>query len=133
MFFPEGQIRVQVYGRPVDLRNSFDGLYALTRQALAQDPLSGQLFVFFNRRANQVKVLYWDRTGFCLWAKRLEAGRFVSDWSKASTRETDWTGLKLLLEGIEPGLVRKRYRLSEIPELTHKPACKHGLRPLRGV
>ena len=56
MFFPEGQIRVQVYGRPVDLRNSFDGLYALTRQALAQDPLSGQLFVFFNRRANQVKV-----------------------------------------------------------------------------
>ena len=127
MFFPEGQIRVQVYGRPVDLRNSFDGLYALTRQALAQDPLSGQLFVFFNRRANQVKVLYWDRTGFCLWAKRLEAGRFVSDWSKASTRETDWTGLKLLLEGIEPGRVRKRYRLLEIPEITHKPACKHGL------
>jgi transposase len=53
MFFPEGQIRVQVYGRPVDLRNSFDGLYALTRQALAQDPLSGQLFVFFNRRATR--------------------------------------------------------------------------------
>ena len=127
MFFPEGQIRVQVYGRLVDLRNSFDGLYALTRQALAQDPLSGQLFVFFNRRANQVKVLYWDRTGFCLWAKRLEAGRFVSDWSKASTRETDWTGLKLLLEGIEPGRIKKRYRLSEIPEIAHKPACKHGL------
>lgn len=124
MFFPEGQIRVQVYGRPVDLRNSFDGLYALTRQALAQDPLSGQLFVFFNRRATQVKVLYWDRTGFCLWAKRLEAGRFVSDWSKASTRETDWTGLKLLLEGIEPGRIKKRYRLSEIPEIAHKPACK---------
>jgi transposase len=103
MFFPEGQIRVQVYGRPVDLRQSFDGLYALTRNVLGQDPLSGQLFVFFNRRATQVKVLYWDRTGFCLWAKRLEAGRFVADWSKLSTRETDWTGLKLLLEGIEPG------------------------------
>ncbi len=53
MFFPERQIRVQVYGRPVDLRNAFDGLYVLTRQALAQDPLSGQLFVFFNRRATQ--------------------------------------------------------------------------------
>ena len=117
MFFPEGQSRVQVYGRPVDLRNSFDGLYALTRHALAQDPLSGQLFVFFNRRATQVKVLYWDRTGFCLWAKRLEAGRFVSDWSKASTRETDWTGLKLLLEGIEPGRLRKRYRLPKPPEI----------------
>ena len=51
MFFPEGQIRVHVYGRPVDLRNSFDGLYALTRHALGQDPLSGQLFASFNRRA----------------------------------------------------------------------------------
>lgn len=127
MFFPEGQIRVQVYGWPVDLRNSFDGLYALTRQTLGQDPLSGQLFVFFNRRATQVKVLYWDRTGFCLWAKRLEAGRFVSDWAKVSTREIDWTGLKLLLEGIEAGRLRKRYRLPETPAITHKQACKHGL------
>jgi transposase len=110
MFFPEGQIRVHVYGRPVDLRNSFDGLYALTRHALGQDPLSGQLFAFFNRRATQVKVLYWDRTGFCVWAKRLEAGRFLSDWSKVSTRETDWTGLKLLLEGIEPKRFKKRYQ-----------------------
>jgi len=89
--------------------------------------LSGPRFVFFNRRAKQVKVLYWDRTGFCLWAKRLEAGRFVSDGSTAGTRETDWSGLKLRLEGIEPGRLRKRYRLPEIPELTHKPACKHGL------
>ncbi len=127
MFFPEGQIRVQVSGRPVDLRNSFDGLYALTRHALAQDPLSGQLFVFFNRRATPVKVLYWDRTGFCLWGKRLEAGRFISDGSKASTRETDWTGLKLLLEGIEPGRLRKRYRLPESPVNSLERACKHGL------
>ena len=119
MFFPEGQIRVHVYGRPVDLRNSYDGLYALTRHALGQDPLSGQLFAFFNRRATQVKVLYWDRTGFCLWAKRLEAGRFVSDWSKVNTRETDWTGLKLLLEGIEPKRFKKRY---QHPKNGRKPA-----------
>ncbi len=110
MSFPEGQIRVQVYGHPVDMRKSFDGLYALTRQTLRQYPLSGQLFVFINRRATQMKVLYWDRTGFCLWAKRLEEGRFLSDWSKAATREMDWTGLKLLLEGIEPGRCKKRYR-----------------------
>jgi len=74
-----------------------------------------------------VKVLYWDRTGFCLWAKRLDAGRVVSDGSKASTRETDWSGLKLLLEGIEPGRLRKRYRLSKILGIAHKPACKDGL------
>jgi transposase len=92
------------------MRKSFDGLYALTRHGLQQDPLSGHLFVFINRRATQMKVLYWDRTGFCLWAKRLEAGRFLSDWRHVATREMDWTGLKLLLEGIEPGRYRKRYR-----------------------
>lgn len=127
MFFPEARIRVQVYGRPVDLRQSFDGLVALTRHALRADPLSGQLFVFFNRRSTLVKVLYWDRTGFCVWAKRLEAGRFIPDWAKASTRETDWTGLKLLLEGLEPGRIRRRFRLLETPETAHKISCKHGL------
>lgn len=109
MFFPEGHIRVHLYGQPVDMRKSFDGLYALTRQALGQDPLSGNLFVFINRRATQMKVLYWDRSGFCLWAKRLEAGRFISDWRQVSTQEMDWTGLKLLLEGIEPKRFRKRF------------------------
>jgi transposase len=110
MFFPEGQVRVHLYGRPVDMRRSFDGLSALTCQALGQDPMSGALFVFINRRATQMKVLYWDRTGYCVWAKRLERGRFVSDWTRVSNREMDWTGLKLLLEGIEPKVMRKRYR-----------------------
>lgn len=113
MFFPEGALRVHLYGRPVDMRKSFDGLYALTRQGLGCDPLCGALFVFINRRATQMKVLYWDRSGFCVWAKRLESGRFVSDWSKVSTREMDWTGLKLLLEGIEPARFKKRLRLPQ--------------------
>lgn len=112
MFFPEGQVRVHLYGRPVDMRRSFDGLYALTRQELGQDPMSGRLFAFINRRATQMKVLYWDRTGFCVWAKRLERGRFVSDWGRVSTQEMEWTGLKLLLEGIEPRVVRRRYKHS---------------------
>lgn len=110
MFFPEGQVRVFLYGQPVDMRKSFTGLYALTKQELEQDPLSGHLFVFINRRGDYLKALYWDRTGFCLWAKRLERGRFVSNWARAHTRELDWTGLKLLLEGIEPG--RKKVRFS---------------------
>jgi transposase len=112
MFFPEGQVRVHVYGRPADMRKSFDGLYALTRQELGEDPLSGNLFAFINRRATQIKVLYFDRTGLCVWAKRLEAGRFLSDWRKVQTRETDWTGLKLLLEGIEVQVQRRRYKHS---------------------
>ena len=76
MFFPEGQIRVHLYGHPCDMRKSFPGLYALTRQGLQADPLSGDLFVFVSRRATQMKVLYFDRSGFCIWSKRLEAGRF---------------------------------------------------------
>ena len=81
MFFPEGRVRIHVYGQPVDMRKSFDGLYVLTRQRLGADPLSGDLYVFINRRATQIKVLNWDRTGFCLWGKRLEQGRFLSDWT----------------------------------------------------
>lgn len=109
MFFPEGHIRVYLYGQPVDMRKSYDGLYALARQGLQQDPLNGQLFAFVNRRATQIKVLYFDRSGWCLWAKRLEAGRFISDWRDVRHREMDWTGLKLMLEGIEPKRQMKRY------------------------
>ncbi len=114
MFFPEGQIRVFVYGRPVSMRLSYDGLYALAKHTMHQDPLSGNLFAFINRRANQIKVLYFDRSGWCVWAKRLEQGRLLSDWSTVSTREMDWTGLKLLLEGIEPKRVRRRYKNSAL-------------------
>ena len=110
MFFPEGRVRVFVYGRPVDMRLGFAGLYALTRHRLGHDPMSGHLFVFVNRRGSYLKVLYWDRTGFCLWAKRLERGRFVSDWTRERDREIDWTGLKMLLEGIEPKRKMLRYR-----------------------
>lgn len=110
MFFPEGQIRVFVYGRPVSMRLSYDGLYALAKHTMQQDPLSGNLFAFINRRANQIKVLYFDRSGWCVWAKRLEKGCLLSNWDHVSTREMDWTGLKLLLEGIEPKPVRRRYQ-----------------------
>jgi transposase len=112
MFFPEGQVRVFLYGEPTDMRKSFDGLYALVKHALGCDPLSGDLYTFCNRRGTLIKVLYFDRTGFCIWAKRLEQGRFVRDWSKHHGGELDVTGLKLLLEGLERREVvaHKRYR-----------------------
>jgi transposase len=116
MFFPEGRVRVFVYGRPVDMRLGFTGLYALTKHGLHQDPISGHLFVFINRRGSYLKCLYWDRTGFCLWAKRLERGRFVSDWTREIDRELDWTGLKMLLEGIEPKRKMLRYRRENVRE-----------------
>jgi len=116
MFFPQGQVRVHLFGRPTDMRKSFDGLYALTRNELKQDPLSGHLFVFVNRRGTQMKVLYFDRSGFCVWAKRLERGCFVSNWRDVQSREMDWTGLKLMLEGIEPRRTKKRFSLQKTAE-----------------
>ena len=109
MFFPEGQVRVFLYGQPVSMRLSFDGLYALARHSMQEDPLSGHLFVFINRRATQIKVLYFDRSGLCVWSKRLEQGRLIGNWERVTTQEMG-TGLKLLLEGIEPKRVRKRYQ-----------------------
>lgn len=115
MFFPESRVRVFLHGRPVDMRKSFTGLIALTKQALERDPLSGHLFVFVNRRGDYLKALYWDRSGFCIWCKRLERGRFVGQWKGQGDRELDVTGLKLLLEGIEPAGQRLRYRESATP------------------
>ena len=114
MFFPESHIRAFVYTRPVDMRKSFDGLCALTKHVLRENPLSGNLFVFINRRGNYIKVLYWDRTGFCLWAKRLEQGSFVVARSEEKLAMS-LTQLKLMLEGIELKDVtkRKRFKLKE--------------------
>jgi len=91
------------------MRLSYDGLFTKIRQVMGQDPMSGHLFAFINRRATQIKVMYWDRSGFCIWSKRLEQGRLISDWSKVRTREMDWTQLKLLLEGMEVKQQKKRY------------------------
>lgn len=110
MFFPESQVRVWLYTRPTDMRKSFDGLAALVANALREDPLSGQLFVFINRRKTQMKVLYFDRSGYCVWAKRLERGRFHYRECTAGKVPLDWTALKLLLEGIEVDRIRRRVR-----------------------
>jgi transposase len=111
MFFAEGQIRVHLYGQPCDMRKSYDGLQALARHAMGLNPLDGALYVFVNRRGSQLKCLYFDRSGFCIWGKRLESGKFIGDWSAVRTREMDWTGLKLLIEGLEGKRVRKRFML----------------------
>jgi transposase len=110
MFFPEARVRVYLYGKAVDMRKSFDGLYGIARAAFAGDATAGDLYVFVSRSGALIKVLYFDRSGWCIWAKRLESGRFISDWARARTHEIDCTQLKLLLEGIEPARYRKRYR-----------------------
>jgi len=86
------------------MRKSFQGLLALVQQVFReQDPYSGSLFLFVNRRGNYVKVLVWDRTGFVLLAKRLEKGRFVFPSSDAS-QELSERAFRFLLDGIPLGL-----------------------------
>jgi len=104
-------VRVFVALGPADLRRGFDGLAALTQEVLRHDPLSGHLFVFWNRRRDRVKVLFWDRGGYVLWYKRLEKGRFRFPTSeKQSSVEMEASELMLLLEGIELRGARRRPR-----------------------
>lgn len=69
-------IRIYVCFRPADMRKSMDGLSELVRNELGEEPLSGHLFIFRNRRGDRFKLLSWDRNGYAIWYKRLERGRF---------------------------------------------------------
>ena len=102
---------IYLYRAPCDMRKSFDGLSGLIRSELNADPLSGSLFVFCNRRKNIVKVLYWDRDGFAIWHKRLERGSFSIPSTPSAHARIDRLQLTLLLEGITPKKVNKRYIL----------------------
>ena len=106
-------VRVFVHLGPTDMRRSFDGLAAMVREIIRADPMSGHLFVFFNRRRDRVKILFWDRTGLCLWYKRLEHGVFTLP--KASDAdpqhcEMNWVDLSLILEGIDLTGAKRRKR-----------------------
>lgn len=102
MFTQQRFGRILVCGRPVDLRNGFDGLEAMVRRALGEDPLSGDLFIFINARGNLVKALLWDRTGFLVISKRLERGRFRLR-NRANKLVLTPQALSLLLDGIPAG------------------------------
>ena len=111
MWPPSRGLEIWLYRRPVDMRKSYDGLSALTKQVLGEDPLSGALFVFVNRRRSQMKCLYFEGDGYCVWSKRLERGRFQVNWSAPEKVRVDMSTLRLLIEGIVPESVRrvKRY------------------------
>ena len=84
-----------------DLRNGFDGLAGLIQTQLAEDPFSGQLFVFRGRRGDRLKILWWSGDGLCLFAKRLESGRFVWPQAMSGTVHLSAAQLSMLLEGID--------------------------------
>ncbi len=112
MFFPESQLQIWLYTRPVDMRKSYDGLSALVASVLQDNPASGQLFVFINRRRTQIKILYFDCGGYCIWMKRLEQGLFRYPQDAAEKQLLSATELTFLLQGIELKNTRqyKRYQ-----------------------
>ncbi len=98
--------------KPVDLRKGFDGLAALVETVLAQDPLSGHLFVFRNKRRDRLKLLYWDGDGYAIWYKRLESGsfRFPAPATTAASLTISAADLTMLLDGVDLASVRRQAR-----------------------
>lgn len=94
-------VKVWAYPAPCDLRKGYNGLYALVESEMSRNPLSGELFLFVNRRRNSCKVLLWDGTGLCIFMKRLEQGRFAKLWcdGHSSALSLSPSELSLFLEG----------------------------------
>jgi len=97
------------------MRKSYHGLSAMVRQILQEDPLTGALYIFINRRRTMLKALYFESDGYCIWSKRLERGQFQVRFGprvKQSLQRSDW---QCIIEGIDLRSVRrlKRFRLPE--------------------
>ena len=114
MIGPRSLTRVWLVCGVTDMRKGFDGLAALIQLQLAEDPFSGQLFVFRGRAGDRVKILWWSGDGLCLFAKRLERGRFV--WPQATHGSVTLSAaqLSMLLEGID---WRRPVRTADSPQL----------------
>ncbi len=94
-------IKIFVARERVKMNKSYDGLSLLVKDALEMEPLSGYMFVFFNRTSNYVKALYWDRNGFCIWQKRLEKGIFRVPSIGNKQWEVSYQELQMLLSGVD--------------------------------
>jgi len=111
------QVAVWAYGAPADLRKGFDGLSALVTQGLGRDPLSGDCYLFVNATRKRAKVLLWDGTGLCIYAKRLEQGRFACLWRDATARV-----VRLTIE--RAATVSRRQRARRPHRAVARPICR---------
>jgi len=111
-------VRIYLCVQPADMRRGFDTLAASVKEFLKHDPFSGNLFLFVGRGKDRMKILYWDRDGFCLWYKRLEEGTFKlpltrdADGKAAASVELKATELAMLLEGIDLRSIKRSKRFS---------------------
>ena len=111
-------VRIFVATQPVDGRKGADSLMVIVRDVFGHDPLGGHLFVFFSKRCDRVRIVYWDRNGFAMWSKRLERGRFrptfASDGALGSN-SIEAAELALIVEGIDLAGARRRPRWQPSP------------------
>ena len=120
-------VRVFVATQPVDGRKGADSLVVIVRDVFEHDPLSGHLFVFFSKRCDRVRIVYWDRNGFAMWTKRLEKGRFqpeFSDDGRLTASGIEAAELGLIVEGLDLRDARRRPRW----EPRKAPSAQHLLR-----
>lgn len=108
-------VKVLVATEPADMRYSYDGLCGLVRHRLSDDPGSGTLFVFFNKRGDQVKVLYHDVNGFAVWSKRLHRGTFGRATSTGAACEIDLPTLYAILDGEVPARTNTVVQTESLP------------------
>lgn len=106
-------VRVFVATQPVDGRKGIDSLMVIVRDVFGHDPLTGHLFVFFSKRCDRVRIIYWDRSGFAMWMKRLERGRFRPAFSadgQLGVSAMEAAELALIIEGLDLRGARRRPR-----------------------
>ena len=102
-------LKIYIATEPLDMRRSFDGMAGIITKTLKRDVFSGHVFVFCNKRGDRIKLMYWDRNGYCCWYKRLERGVFRLPQLKGKSFTVSPAELALILEGIEL-TVRRRLR-----------------------
>jgi transposase len=106
-------VRIFFATQPVDGRKGVDSLVAMVRSVFAHDPLGGHLYVFFSKRRDRVRIVYWDRNGFAMWTKRLEKGRFGAPLDHEGTlslASLEAGDLAMILDGLELRSARRRAR-----------------------
>lgn len=128
MFFAEANVKIWLYTQATDMRKSFDGLSALVKTKLADNPLSGHLFVFCNRRRTQLKLLYFDNSGYCIWMKRLEQGSFHFNNQTSEKIELTWMQLQMIINGIDTQKITQYKRYSHAKRVAERYNPRHEKR-----